>query len=324
MVILSDIVDLVKALTAGLSVTVASEETKDLVSQVGSGDRILLKSGNTLSTNSYTKDRRVQYNLELDFADPDDRDILIDQIIEKIDEFKQSRVIIIETTYTIKEYTDDISRSAANETVILADIVSQVSNNLGALSTMYTMFRFKSDISIRQGLTVNSSTLRLTSNGGTNLTTAPDFRIHGYLGGSIPSPTDTLKAPWTANNTTDVFSDVNPAFADAWVAGTEYSLTTSDDESILELIQEMVDDAGFDGDIGLFMEYETGVGGSIAYEFFALNSSNSNPTKMPELDVNFNWTNEDVLDLELKSGPFSKVSDRYKGNIILEINQSAV
>lgn len=197
-------------------------------------------------------------------------------------------------TYKIKAAIDDISRSSTNEASIYNGTFGWISGRDVSEGYYYTMLRFKPDgIKIHQGATINSATLKATAadvpSGTEN--NPPDFRINGYLGGSIPSPTDTLETPWTANNTITQYSDATAP--QPWVTDTEYSLTTSDINSILEIIQECVDDPDFDGDIGLFFAHELGGGSALrGYGIYTYDASNTNPTKYTEIDINYDFSSD--------------------------------
>jgi hypothetical protein len=323
MVNLDDILYLVQALVAGLDIDIDTEISKRLVSQAGSGDRILIKTGNTISTNSYTKDRIVQYPLDLEFVTQEDLDTAIDQIIEKIDEFKVSRGIAgLTKTYSIQEYTDDISRNAEDESEILSGTTARLEETPSAFpDDWYILVRFINEgIPIKQGLQLVSGSLRITpsTSRGDNM---HNLTITGYKGGNIPDPTTTLIGVWDNGDTTKVFADeLGGLPAINWDKDEEITLTVSDGDSILEVLQEIIDDAGFDGDFG--MALTVGSEDENPYFAYAFNSSNSNPDKYMEIDIVYNYANEDIFNIRLISAPSSKIGDKFKAQIVLEINQS--
>lgn len=319
MVDLDDIESLVYALVSGLEININSENSKRLVSQAGSGDRILVKTGSTISSNSYTKDRKVQYILDLDFETQENLDLAIDQIIEKIDEFKVSRIIEAAETFSIEVYTDDISRNVDDESGTVKDgDHGRIATDTG--DNWYTISRFVNKGNrVKQGETLTAATLRITAH-NSKATKEIDLRIIGYKGGSIPDPTSTLIAAWITGNTTKTYNINNPNLPTNWTAGTEYSLTTSDSDSILEILQEIVDDAGFDGDFGLY--FSAAPGFTALLQIYTVDSGDSNDGKYMELDITYQFIDEDIFDIQLISAPSSKEGSRFKAQVVLEINQS--
>ena len=116
-------------------------------------------------------------------------------------------------------------------------------------------------------------------------TTKRPFIIKGYKGGSIPDPTNTLLPVWELANTTVTYQ--NGDHGANWDPNVEYTLDGSDSDSILDILQEVLDDAGFDGDFGFSMLHDVAeeVG---TYDIYTKDVADSNPTKYPKLDLT--WT----------------------------------
>ena len=189
------------------------------------------------------------------------------------------------------------------------------------VNNWYIILRFVDPTNrISQGQTITAAALRVTAF-NSRLTKELDIGIYGFKGGSIPNPTDTLLGVWDNNDTTKKYDTNNPNLPTNWTAGTEYTFTTSDDDSILEIIEEIIADAGFDGDFGLRFTEAVGAG-SVAVEIYTIDSLNSNKGKYMELDITYDYVNEDIFDIQLISAPSSKKGDRYKAQLVLEINQS--
>lgn len=150
----------------------------------------------------------------------------------------------------------------------------------------YIIVKFKSN-KIAQGQDLSAAVLRVTAY-NSKAEARPDIRIYGYKGGSIPDPTDTLIGVWDNNDTTKNF-ERPVSLGENWTAGNEYPLTTGDGDTILEVIQEIIDDTGFDGDFGIRFNPSSGAGG-VDIEIYTIDSGDSNDGKYMELDLTLDKT----------------------------------
>lgn len=175
----------------------------------------------------------------------------------------------------------------------------------------YVIVRFNSE-KILQGQQLAAATLRVTAFNTTTQTNT-DFGVYGFKGGSVPDPTSSLIAAWIAAKTTKTFA-VSADLGEQWTAGHEYSLTTSVADTILEVLQELIDDSDFDGDFGLYFYAATG---AVDQEVYTIDSDNSNDGKYMELDLEMEKENYPFwIDCKLVKKPY--LTNMWRATIEIE------
>lgn len=190
-------------------------------------------------------------------------------------------------TFTIKDYTDDISRDlTSSETEIMAGVTGMVYDQTppGGIDDWYYLVKFVNQlgIPIPQGTQLTTAVIRVTSAQSYGNEVHRAFIINGFKGGSIPSPTDTLFGVWDNNDTTKQYK--NGDHGAYFLVDTEHTLDGSDSDSIIDVIQEIIDDAGFDGDFGLSFLHDVSEA-AVPFKWYSKDVSNTNPTKYMELDL---------------------------------------
>lgn len=183
---------------------------------------------------------------------------------------------ILATTYKIDPYGDDSSLDKNDANRLTGD-----TNRITELSGTgyYTMMRFTSSKKIGQGAIINNAQLKITAK-NTNADDSPIFYFRGWRGGSVGDPSTTVQATWESNETVQTLSEDDVT---GWTAETEHIFTGDDIRSILLVVQEMVDNAGFDNEFGFILRL---VNSADTFDFYAKDVGDSNPTKYPVLELN--------------------------------------
>lgn len=234
------------------------------------------------------------FNIELQADSLENLETMIKDILglatDAADGFGLGMGLTREETFTIKTYTDDISRNLlpTEGAEIWAGVKGRMYDQTppGGVDDWYIFIRFIDQLRypLPQGTQLISGVLKVTC--ATDIaTTKRPFIIKGYKGGSIPDPTNTLMPVWELANTTVTYQ--NGDHGANWDPNVEYTLDGSDSDSILDILQEVLDDAGFDGDFGFSMLHDVAeeVG---TYDIYTKDVADSNPTKYPKLDLT--WT----------------------------------
>ena len=230
------------------------------------------------------------FNIELQADSLENLETMIEDILglatDAADGFGLGMGLTRTETFTIKTYTDDISRNLdESETEIQAGVKGTMYDQTppGGVDDWYIFIRFVNQLryTLPQGTQLTSGVLRITAVNNIGTATKP-FIIKGYKGGTIPDPTNTLMAVWELGDTTVTYQ--NGDHAGNWDPNVEYTLDGSDSDSILDILQEVLDDAGFDGDFGFSMLHDvTEEDGP--FEIYTKDVADSNSTKYAKLDL---------------------------------------
>ena len=183
---------------------------------------------------------------------------------------------ILATTYEIVPYTDDSSLDKNDANRLTGD-TNRITELAG--TGYYTMMRFTSSKKIGQGAIINNAQLKITAK-NTNADDSPIFYFRGWRGGSVGDPSTTNRITWESNETVQTLSEDDVT---GWTAETEHIFTGDDIRSILLVVQEMVDNAGFDNEFGFILSL---VNSADTFDFYAKDVGDSNPTKYPVLELN--------------------------------------
>ncbi len=173
----------------------------------------------------------------------------------------------------LSAYTDDVSRDNEDLNPLTGDTGRLTNDDYNAF------MRFKVSPAVSRGDTLLNARLRLTPK-NTVAENNPTWQINNQLGAVLdPSSGQGLsKAWWIVKIGSSV---VNPVLTANWTTDVEQIITTGDVDAMIDILQEALDHAEYDGNLGLYFHSLD----ADQFDFYAKDSADSNPGKYPVLDL---------------------------------------
>ncbi len=169
-------------------------------------------------------------------------------------------------------FTDDISRKNDDSDPLTGD-TGRLSND------EYVLFlRFRMPPQIIQGITLLDARLKLTPK-NTVAEDTPKWNIGNQIG-VVLDPTTSTNTQWILKIGSGI---IDPPLGANWTKDIVAIIAQGDFAHIVDILQEAVNDANYDGNLGIRISSLDPIG---QFDFYAKDIGDSNPTKVPLLELN--------------------------------------